>query len=139
LAGTPEDLPTTGHNPLRGESSWSQYHTVANAKGIYNDLLTYFSGRQDKMFVVVTAPPLMNSETDPAGAANVRAFNDWLVDDWLEGYAYNDAAVFDFFNVLPSKKEGRIRRMAVDERCQKGPAPPVGFEHTEKIANLFYV
>jgi hypothetical protein len=41
--------------------------------------------------------------------------------------------------LLPSKKGGRIRRMAVDERFQKGPAPPVGFEHTEKIANLFYV
>ena len=40
LGGNPGDAPTTGDNPLRGQSSGSSYMTVANAKGIYNDLLT---------------------------------------------------------------------------------------------------
>ncbi|MDY7078105.1 MAG: hypothetical protein SXV54_14415, partial [Chloroflexota bacterium] len=98
----PTDPPTGDPNPLRGEPSWSEYHTVANAKGIYNDLLTYFATRQDKLFVVITAPPQMESETDATHAANARALNDWLVNDWLTSYAHDNVAVFDFYNVLTS-------------------------------------
>lgn len=74
--------------------------TVANAKAIYIQLLTYFSTRQDKLFIVITAPPLADFDTDAASAANARAFNNWLVNDWLDGYAYNNVFVFDFYNVL---------------------------------------
>jgi hypothetical protein len=102
LDGTPGDPPTSGANPLRGQDVWSGFHTVANAKGIYNDLLTYFATRQDKLFVAITAPPQMESETDVAHAANARALNDWLVNDWLDGYSYDNVAVFDFYNVLTS-------------------------------------
>ncbi|MFZ5918177.1 MAG: hypothetical protein ACOYZ7_14640 [Chloroflexota bacterium] len=102
LGGDPDDPPVSGSNPLRGQDAWSEYHTVANAKGIYNDLLAYFATQPDRLFVVVTAPPLMQSETDAAHAANARAFNDWLVNDWLDGYAHDNVAVFDFYNVLTS-------------------------------------
>ena len=102
LGGTPDDPPTTGYNPLRGQDCWSEHHTVANAKGIYNDLLAYFATRQDKLFIVITAPPQVESETDTRHAANARAFNNWLVNDWLDGYRYNNVAVFDFYNVLTS-------------------------------------
>ena len=78
-------------NPLKGNSSPL---TVANAKGIYIDLLEYFRTRPDKLFVVITAPPLR----DGTYAANARAFNNWLVNDWLDGYTLNN--VFDFYNVL---------------------------------------
>ena len=102
LGGNPADSPTGDPNPLRGQPSWSEHHTVANAKGIYNDLLAYFATRQDKLFVVVTAPPLMQGETGATGAANARAFNNWLVNDWLDGYSHDNVAVFDFYNVLTS-------------------------------------
>jgi len=102
LGGNPDDPPTAGANPLRGQDAWSEYHTVGNAKGIYNDLLAYFSTRQDRLFVVVTAPPLMQSETDATHAANARALNGWLVNDWLDGYTHHNVAVFDFYNVLTS-------------------------------------
>jgi len=102
LGGNPADPPTGDPNPLRGQDAWSEHHTVANAKGIYNDLLTYFTTRQDKLFVVIAAPPRMESETDAAHAANARAFNDWLVNDWLDGYPHANVAVFDFYNVLTS-------------------------------------
>jgi hypothetical protein len=48
--------------------------------------------------VVVTAPPLINS----SHAKNARAFNLWLVNDWLEenDYTLGNVAVFDFYNVL---------------------------------------
>ena len=102
LGGNPNDPPTTGSNPLAGQDAWSVYMTVANAKGIYNQLLDYFAARQDKLFVVITAPPLVEGDTDAAHAANARAFNDWLVNDWLANYTHNNVAVFDFFNVLTS-------------------------------------
>jgi hypothetical protein len=102
LGGSPGDPPTTGSNPLRGEDWSSPHHTVGNAKGIYNDILEYFGTRQDKLFVVITAPPLVASDTDATHAANARALNTWLVNDWLDGYAYNNVAVFDYYNVLTS-------------------------------------
>jgi len=77
----------------RGEN---QYHTVANAKGIYIDLLEYFRTRQDRLFVVIAAPPL----SDPTYSSNARTFNEWLIHDWLAGYPYSNVFVFDFYNVL---------------------------------------
>ncbi len=99
LQGAPDDpIPPIQSNPLRGEGAWSGNHTVANAKGIYIDLLNYFKARPDKLFVVITAPPL----GDGTYAANARAFNNWLVDEWLAGYPYQNVAVFDFYTVLTS-------------------------------------
>ena len=91
-----DPVPPIDSNPLRGEGCGSQYHTVANAKGIYIDLLEYFMTRPDKLFVVVTAPPL----TDAMYADNARAFNDWLVNEWLANYDVGNVFVFDFYNVL---------------------------------------
>jgi hypothetical protein len=103
LKGSPSDpVPPIGSNPLKGQSSGSTYHTVANAKGIYVDLLEYFETRQDKLFVVVTAPPLRSGTY----AGNARAFNNWLVNDWLDGYPYRNVFVFDFYNVLTSNGGG---------------------------------
>lgn len=97
LQGNPNDpIPSIGSNPLKGESAESEVHTVANAKGIYIDLLKYFKTRPDKLFIVVTAPPL----SDPTYAGNARSFNYWLVNDWLKDYPYNNVAVFDFYSVL---------------------------------------
>ncbi|RPH63212.1 MAG: hypothetical protein EHM81_00585 [Chloroflexi bacterium] len=87
LEGNPTDPPRVGNNL-----------TVSNAKYIYNELLRYFATRQDKLFIVITAPPL----SDPTNADNARAFNNWLVYNWLDEnkYPYNNVAVFDFYNVL---------------------------------------
>jgi len=93
-----DPVPLISSNPLRGQSSSSEYHTVANAKGIYVDLLEYFKTRPDKLFVVVTAPPL----SDATYADNARAFNNWLVNEWLTDYTVGNVFVFDFYNVLTS-------------------------------------
>ncbi len=96
-------LPAIDENPLRGGSAdGNEDFTVANAKGIYVDLLAYFATRQDKLFVVITAPPRMRDETNATYAANARAFNNWLVNDWLKDYPYPNVAVFDYYNVLTS-------------------------------------
>jgi len=72
--------------------------TVSGAKYVYNEILKYFATRPDKLFVVITAPPVSN----PEYAANARAFNQWLMNDWLRenNYTQNNVAVFDFYNVL---------------------------------------
>ncbi len=100
FGGSPSDpVPPIGSNPLRGSDTTDPGTlTVANAKGIYIDLLQYFKTKQDKLFVVITAPPL----SDGTYASNARAFNNWLVNDWLDGYAHNNVFVFDFYNVLTS-------------------------------------
>jgi hypothetical protein len=87
LDGNPDDPPTPGLDL-----------TVGNAKHIYNDLLNYFITRPDKLFIVITAPPVQ----DPTYANNARAFNSWLVQDWLRenNYPLNNVAVWDFYNIL---------------------------------------
>lgn len=97
LQGDPKDpVPSIDKNPLKGEAAGSETHTVANAKGIYIDLLEYFKTRPDKLFIIITAPPL----SDPTHAENARSFNQWLVNDWLKDYPYKNVAVFDFYSVL---------------------------------------
>jgi hypothetical protein len=98
----PTDPPTGGSNPIDGKSVGDASYTVANAKGLYGDLLNYFATRQDKLFIVITAPPLVASATDASRAANARAFNNWLADPngWLANYAYRNVAVYDYYNVL---------------------------------------
>jgi hypothetical protein len=87
LEGEPDDPPDPNED-----------YTVGHAKYVYNDLLNYFITRPDKLFIVITAPPLQ----DPEYADNARAFNNWLVFDWLaeNDYLYSNVAVFDFYNVL---------------------------------------
>jgi len=102
IGGNPTDPPTVGDNPMRGEWCCGESYTVGNVKGIYIDILQYFATRQDKLFVVIVTPPLTSGSTDASQAANARALANWLVNDWLDGYAYQNVAVFDFYNVLTS-------------------------------------
>jgi len=93
--------------------------TVGHAKFIYNDLLNYFATRPDKLFVVITAPPLQ----DPTYAANARAFNTWLLQDWLaeNDYALQNVAVWDFYNVLTgADHHHRYHDGAVEHVSQPG-------------------
>lgn len=90
LGGSPNDPP--------GEY---EDMTVAGAKYVYNTILQYFATRPDKLFIVITAPPRSGINALLYGA-NARAFNNWLVNDWLRenNYTLNNVAVFDFYNVL---------------------------------------
>lgn len=90
LEGSPDDPPS--------QDGWL---SVGHAKYVYNQILGYFGQHPEKLFVVITAPPL----SDRSNAANARAFNLWLVNDWLEenDYPYQNVAVFDFYNILTGK------------------------------------
>ncbi|MBT7189188.1 MAG: hypothetical protein HN916_03265 [Anaerolineae bacterium] len=76
--------------------------TIGNAKYVYNTILEYFVTRPDKLFIVITAPPL----SDPTYADNARAFNNWLKNEWLADYAGSNVAVFDFYDVLTGPSGG---------------------------------
>jgi hypothetical protein len=104
LAGNPDDPAMEGTDL-----------TVGNAKYVYNQILKYFATRPDKLFIVITQPPL----SDPEYAANARAFTNWLASDWLEenNYTLPNVAVFDFHNILTAPDahhryiDGRIERL----------------------------
>jgi len=122
LEGDPDDSPTT--------DGWL---SVGHAKYVYNEILDYFRQHPEKLFVVVTAPPLSSRNN----AANARAFNLWLVNDWLDenDYPYNNVAVFDFYNVLTGKdghhtfeNEGEVHQVANKDTL----AYPSGDDHPSK-------
>jgi hypothetical protein len=117
--------------PARGEGL-----TVSNAKAIYNELLSYFSTRLDKLFIVITAPPLQ----DGTHAANARAFNKWLVRDWLAGYQHKNVAVFDYYNVLTGPgNHHRIHNGGVEYITNRGKDtlyyPTDGDDHPSPAGN----
>jgi hypothetical protein len=125
LEGKPTD------RPARGDGL-----TVSNAKAIYNELLTYFATRPDKLFVVITAPPLQ----DPTHARNARAFNNWLVHDWLSSYAGRNVAVFDFYNVLTGpKNHHRFVNSSIEHVTERGGDtlhyPSDGDDHPSQAGN----
>ena len=132
--------------------------TVVDAQAVYNDILTYFATRQDKLFVVITAPPMAEGEysvNDPGTpgeerAANARAFNNWLLDEetgWLKDYTYNNVAVFDYYNVLTSNgSDTRIDDTSVITEPNDYDLRPDGnhhywngseITHTQTISNNF--
>jgi hypothetical protein len=93
--------------------------TTANYKAAYNKLLGYFKARPDTLFVVVTAPPVVDSipsrtkelikkmigsgSTVQAVGERARRFNNWLKDaenGWLAGYQGRNVVVFDYYDVL---------------------------------------
>jgi len=85
--------------------------TVAGAKAVYIQLRKAFQSRPDKFFMVITAPPLQ----DGRHANNARAFNTWLVKEWLKDYPGKNVAVFDFYNVLTGKENHhRVREGKVE-------------------------
>lgn len=71
--GNPDDPPHAQPN------DWE--YSVANFKAVYIDILTTFAAHQDKLFVVITAPPMADFDYSPdiqtpaARAANARACN----------------------------------------------------------------
>jgi hypothetical protein len=114
--------------------------TVGNAKYVYNEILRYFATRQDKLFIVITAPPV----SDATYAANARAFNNWLYNDWLDNYPYTNVSVFDFYNVLTgvthhhryNTSTGNIDHTYVPGNDTAAYASGSGDDHPNSIGNL---
>jgi hypothetical protein len=72
---------------------------ASDEMAIYDSLLPYFEQHPDKMFVLVTPPPMLEI-SDPQ---TTRSLCDWLTDrqsGWLSGLSTGNVFVFDLYNVL---------------------------------------
>jgi hypothetical protein len=77
---------------------------------------------------VITAPPVQ----DLNFANNARAFNQWLVNDWLgeNHYDLNHVAVFDFYNVLTGPdghhryQDGMMQHIVAAQNTSYYPSAP---------------
>jgi len=128
LEGRPNDAPQRQGDAL----------TVGNAKAVYNQLLKYFETRKDKLFIAITAPPVH----DKAHSANARAFNNWLVNDWLKNYKGTNVAVFDFYNIMTGQNNhhrmagGRVEHLIRDKRNTLYYYPGGGDDHPTKAGSI---
>lgn len=87
---------------LYGHEYWSSAHTLPNIQQMYREVRAYQKTHTEKMFVLLTAPPLVQADTDSARSANARTLNNWLYSGWLseDSWENKNIYVFDMFNVL---------------------------------------
>ncbi|MBN1777018.1 MAG: hypothetical protein JW811_02755 [Clostridiales bacterium] len=74
-------------------------NSMEDEQAIYNSLLPYFSAHPDKMFILVTPPPMIYI----SNPAVTRELCDWLCDrenGWLAELTTGNVFVFDFYNML---------------------------------------
>jgi len=78
--------------------------TVWNYKSVFEDLRGYFSKAPQKLFIYVTAPPLVPGQTSIENAGRIRQFNNWVKNDFVNDYKKQAGSanflVFDLFDVL---------------------------------------
>lgn len=92
--------------------------TVENAKATYRALLPIFAAHPDRLFVAMTAPPmvfrperlgkllvkrLIGRPTLKDSGPWARDFNRWMADEergWLAGYPHRNVVVLDYYDVL---------------------------------------
>jgi hypothetical protein len=125
LEGSPNDPPSA--------DGWL---TVGHAKYVYNEILPYFGAHPEKLFVVITAPPL----SEPNYAENARTFNQWLVNDWLDenNYTLPNVAIFDFYNILTARDAHHRYNDGIIEHSYSSSntlAYPSGDDHPSEIGS----
>lgn len=104
----------TGHNSIAaapGENTIVMFkscfpnsdvgNSIDDEKQIYLSLLEYFSEHPDKMFVLITPPPMQHI----SHPKKTRELADWLVDEngWRKDYTGTNLYVFDLYNVLTAE------------------------------------
>jgi hypothetical protein len=93
-------------------------------KSYYLGMRDVIDKHPDKLFVVMTPPPLNPAETGAQAAIRARAFADWLKsDEYLSGHA--NVTTFDFFDYLaeadPTLPDYNMLRQAYREGSDSHP------------------
>ena len=72
---------------------------LAAYQSYYRSIRDRIDQYPDKLFIIVTQPPQVPANSDPAEAARARAFANWLQSpEYLDGHS--NLFVFDFFGLL---------------------------------------
>jgi len=79
--------------------------TLSQYKAWYLAMRDFFDTRTDRVFVVMSTPPLHRRSTNSTEAKNARRFADWLKSDaYLSGHP--NVVCFDLFDVLAKADDG---------------------------------
>ena len=73
--------------------------SIEDEKSLYKALLSYFEKHTDKLFILITPPPMI----DISNNDKTRELTNWLINydtGWLSTYTKGNVWVFDFYNVL---------------------------------------
>lgn len=97
---------------------------LAQYKAYYRQIREVMDRHPDRVFIVVTPPPLNPATTDAEAAARARTFANWLKsDEFLAGRP--NVFTFDFFDLLaegdPSASDSNMLRVAYREGRDSHP------------------
>lgn len=115
---------------------------LADHQAWYLKIREFMVQHPEKLFIVVTQPPLNPAETSPEAATRARAFADWLKsDEFLQGQ--RNIVTFDLFDRLaesnPQAADANMLRQNYRVGADSHPTPTaneiIGAEFVEFIIN----
>jgi hypothetical protein len=108
-----------------GGDAASAARTLENYQAVFAALRPEMLKRADTLFIYLTAPPLVPEKTTPENAARARAFNDWLIGEFLPQYREvsdsDNFAVFDLFGFLAGPDNTLKEGYRVDQPADSHP------------------
>jgi len=106
--------------------------TLNQYKQWYREMRNYFDAHPEKVFVVMSTPPLHRLSTNTTEADNARAFANWLKSaDYLGGHA--NVVCFDLFDMLARADDGSATRNMLRYSYEQSHAD--GDSHPNTLAN----
>jgi hypothetical protein len=112
------DITDEGMNP---GNPLDKSKTIWNYRTVIEDLGKDFSKSPGKLFIYLTAPPMVPEQTSPENAARAKEFNNWVTNTFATEYRKkNDPSnflVFDLFNTLADQNgflQADFRRSETD-------------------------
>jgi hypothetical protein len=101
-------------------------------KAWYVSMRGVFDTRPDRVFVVMSTPPLHRLSTDPVQAKNARTFATWLCSpEYLSGHP--NVACFDLFDQLAARDDGSATANMLRREYEQSPDD--GDSHPNAAAN----
>lgn len=110
---------------IRDDEQLEQYKTY------YLGMRQVMAEHPDRVFIILTTPPLNAAETNPEEAARVREYAEWLKsDEFVAGYS--NIYVFDFFDLLAESDPN-----AADYNMLRSEYSDGSDSHPNQAANVF--
>lgn len=81
--------------------------TLQNYIATFEGLKEEMANHPDRLFIYITAPPLVPERSNPENAARAREFNTWLVSEYLPAYTettkLQNFVIFDLFDLIAGR------------------------------------